>query len=326
MPVYNGLPFLSASIESILRQSFTDFEFIILDDGSTDGSAEVLRDWARKDPRIHLLATKRKSGLSGSSNLLAARAQAPLVARMDADDIAHPDRLRRQWKLIQGDAAIVLVGTLSDGIDSNGKQVRPRDRWRLLRRSPFPPFPHGSVMFRRSVFEDVGGYSEHCIGWEEQELFIRMSRKGRIVVVPDVLYSYRYHVDSATVEFSPEDAGRIAELRNRCVAEIRAGRDYQELLNEPSNGRISQRAALAAFYMHAAMRLWAGTSPKVVSSLLASTNTAWNPERVLLLLWAAWAAESPASLRILMRSFIRTRDFLAGFRIKDGRPYEWRFE
>jgi hypothetical protein len=115
-------------------------------------------------------------------------------------------------------------------------------------------------------------------------------------------------------------------VRNRCVAEVRAGRDYQELLNEPSNGRISQRAALAAFYMHAAMRLWAGTSPKVVSSLLASTNTAWNPERVLLLLWAAWAAESPASLRILMRSFIRTRDFLAGFRIKDGRPYEWRFE
>jgi len=326
MPVYNGLPFLSASIESILRQSFTDFELIILDDGSTDGSAEVLRQWAQKDPRIHLVATNRKSGLSHSSNLLAAKAQAPLVARMDADDIAHPDRLRRQWELIQGDSAIVLVGTLSDGIDSNGNQVRPRDRWRLLRRSPFPPFPHGSVMFRRSVFEDVGGYSEQCIGWEEHELFIRMSRKGRIVVVPDALYSYRYHVDSATVEFSPDKAGQIAELRNRCIAEFRAGRDYQALLSGPSSGRISQRAAMAALYMHAAMRLWAGNSPKVLASVLANPDAVWNPERVLLLLWGAWAAPTPASLRTLMRSIIRTRDFLAGFRIKDGKPYEWRFE
>ena len=325
MPVYNGLPFLSASIESILHQSFEDFELIILDDGSTDGSAEVLRQWARKDPRIHLLATNRKSGLSRSSNLLASKAQAPLVARMDADDIAHPDRLRRQWELIEGNSAVVLVGTLSDGIDSDGKLVRPRDRWRLIRRSPFPPFPHGSVMFRRSVFEDVGGYSEQCIGWEEHELFIRMSRKGRIVVVPDVLYSYRYHVDSATIEFSPYEAGHIAELRSRCIAELRAGRDYQALLYGPPAGRISQQAAMAALYMHAAMHLWAGNSPKVLASVLASPPV-WNPEQVLLLLWGAWAATSPASLRTLMRSIIRIRDFLAGFRIKDGSLYEWRFE
>jgi glycosyltransferase involved in cell wall biosynthesis len=326
MPVHNGLPFLSASIESILRQSFTDFELIILDDGSTDGSAEVLRHWARKDPRIHLLATNRKSGLSHSSNLLASRAQAPLVARMDADDIAHPDRLRRQWELIEGNSEIVLVGTLSDGIDSNGKQVRPRDRWRLLRRSPFPPFPHGSVMFRRCVFEEVGGYGEQCIGWEEHELFLRMSQKGRIVVVPDVLYSYRYHVDSATLQFSPDEAGQIAELRNSCIEELRAGRDYQALLNRPRSQRISARAATAALYMNAALHLWAGDSRTIFASVLANPARVWNWERVLLLLWGAWATTSPGTLRGLMRSTIRVRDFLAGFRIKDGRSYEWRFE
>src|SRR5260370_19416715 len=114
MPVYNRLPVLSASIESILRQSFTDFELLILDDGSTDGSAEGQRQWARKDPRIHLLATNRKSGLSRSSNLLASKAQAPLVARMDADDIAHPDRLRRQCYLIEGNSAMSLVWTLNN--------------------------------------------------------------------------------------------------------------------------------------------------------------------------------------------------------------------
>jgi glycosyltransferase involved in cell wall biosynthesis len=326
MPVHNGLPFLSESVESILRQSFTDFELIILDDGSTDGSAKVLRDWARKDPRIHLLATNRRSGLSHSSNLLVSKAQAPLVARMDADDIAHPNRLWRQWELIEGNSAIVLVGTLSDGIDSNGKQVRPRDRWRLLRRSPFPPFPHGSVMFRRSIFEEVGGYSEQSVGWEEHELFLRMSQKGQIMVVPDVLYSYRYHVDSSTLEFSPNEAGQIAELRSRCIAELRAGRDYQELLNGPPSRRTSQRATMAALYMHAAMHLWAGDSPKVVAPVLASPGAVWNPERVLLLLWGVWAATSPGSLGTLMRSIIRGRDLLAGFRINDGRPYEWHFK
>jgi glycosyltransferase involved in cell wall biosynthesis len=326
MPVHNGLPYLSASIESILCQSFTDFELIILNDGSTDGSAEVLRHWALKDPRIQLLATDRKSGLSGSSNLLASKARAPLVARMDADDISHPDRLRRQWEVLEGNSAIVLVGTLSDGIDSDGNHVRPRDRWRLLRRSPYPPFPHGSVMFRRSIFEEVGGYSEQCIGWEEHELFIRMSRKGRIVVIPDVLYSYRYHVDSTTIEFSHDEAGHIAELRSRCIAEFRSGRDYQALLNGPPNRRISQRAALAALYTPAAMHLWAGHSPKLLASVVASPDSLWNPKRVLLLVWGAWAASNPASLRTVMRAIIRTRDFMAGFEIKDGIPYEWRFE
>ena len=326
MPVHNGLRFLSASIESIVRQTFTDFELIILDDGSTDGSAEVLRLWARKDPRIHLLATNGKSGLSRSSNLLVSRAQSPLVARMDADDIAHPDRLRRQWELIEGNSAIVLVGTLSVGIDSNGKQVRPRDRWRLLRRSPFPPFPHGSVMFRRSVFEEVGGYSEQSVGWEEHELFLRMSRKGQIVVVPDVLYSYRYHVDNATLEFSPDEAGQIAEVRSRCIAELRAGRDYQQLLYGPPNRRVSQRAATAALYLHAAMRLWAGHSPKMLASILAGPEHIWNSQRMLLLLWGAWAATSPGSLRAVMRSIIRVRDLLAGFRIDDAQSYEWHFK
>ena len=326
MPVHNGSRFLSASIESIVSQSFTDFELIILDDGSTDGSAEILRFWARKDPRIQLLATNGKSGLSRSSNLLVSHAHSPLVARMDADDIAHPDRLQRQWELIEGNSGIVLVGTLSNGIDSSGRQVRPRDRWRLLRRSPFPPFPHGSVMFRRSVFEEVGGYSERSVGWEEHELFLRMSRKGQIVVVPDVLYSYRYHVDSATLEFSRAEARQIAELRSRCIAELRAGRDYQQLLDGPLQGRVSQRSATAALYTNAAMRLWAGHSPKMLVSILAGPERVWNLQRMLLLLWAAWAATSPGSLRALMRLIIRVRDLLAGFRIDDAQSCEWHFK
>src|ERR1051325_5994192 len=87
MPVYNALPFLDDSISSILRQTLSDFEFVILDDASTDNSVERLREWAARDKRIRLHESKQRLGLSGSSNAVLAEARASIVARMDADDI-----------------------------------------------------------------------------------------------------------------------------------------------------------------------------------------------------------------------------------------------
>src|SRR6266480_3796020 len=160
MPVHNALPFLDQSIRSILEQTLRDFEFVILDDASTDGSVELLREWSLRDKRINLHESKKRLGLSGSSNAVISKARAPIVARMDADDIAHPDRLRRQWNIIEGRPDVAVIGTLCNGIDASGRVVRPRDRWRLVRRSVYIPFPHGSAMFRREVFDQVGGYNE----------------------------------------------------------------------------------------------------------------------------------------------------------------------
>lgn len=157
MPVHNALPFLDESINSILEQTLSDFEFVILDDASTDGSVELLRQWSLRDKRIHLYESKKQLGVSRSSNAVVAKARAPIVARMDADDIAHPDRLRRQWNIIQGRPDVAVIGSLCNGIDASGREVRPRDRWRLVRRSVYIPFPHGSVMFRREIFDQVGG-------------------------------------------------------------------------------------------------------------------------------------------------------------------------
>src|SRR6266576_1910054 len=140
MPVHNALPFLDQSIRSILEQTLTDFEFVILDDASVDGSVELLREWSLRDKRIHLYESKKRLGLSGSSNAVVAKARASIVARMDADDIAHPDRLRRQWNIIEGRPDVVVIGALCQGIDAGGRQVRPRDRWRLVRRSSHIPF------------------------------------------------------------------------------------------------------------------------------------------------------------------------------------------
>ena len=299
MPAHNALPFLDESIKSILEQSLSDFEFVILDDASTDGSLARLREWAQRDPRISLHENKTRLGLAGSSNSVVSMARAPIIARMDADDISHPDRLKKQWDIIASRPDVAVIGTLCNGIDASGREVRPRDRWRLVRRSNYIPFPHGSAMFRREVFDQIGGYDETSLRGEDQDLFSRMAARGRVLTLPDVLYSYRYHSSNATL-FNG----------TRAVGE-----------NHSQNGN-----ALAAFYMLGAMRLWAGDPPMLLQPMLEKKSLHWNHKTLMILISAIWGHISPPTLRAFLRSSIRTRDLLASVRVKDGRPYEWRSE
>lgn len=299
MPVHNGRPFIDESIQSILDQTFSDFEFVILDDASTDGSSACLREWALKDTRIRLSSSREKLGLSGSSNAVVQESRAPLIARMDADDVSHPDRLKRQLAILQHHPEVAAVGTLCDGIDARGCVIRPRDRWRIVRRSRYIPFPHGSVMFRREAFEAVGGYREEFSGGEDQDLFSRMTAKGSVVTLPDTLYHYRYHSDNTTILSSNEN------LRQ----------------NGSQNGDH-----LAAYYMLGAMRLWSGHPPNIFPSLLAKKAITWDTRTLVTFASAYWGSVNPASLRFFLRSLIHARDLLASVRVKDGRSYEWRSE
>lgn len=203
MPVRNAAPFLDASIGSILGQTMREFELVILDDASGDDSTQILERWARRDSRIRLHRSDIHLGVVGASNRVVELSHAPLVARMDADDIAHRERLARQLAVLSSHPDVVLAGTMCDGIDARGRRMRPRDGWRIVRRSSAAPFPHGSIMFRRSAFDAVGGYREEHKGTEDHDLFHRLVHHGGIVVLPEVLYHYRYHAASASAPAMP---------------------------------------------------------------------------------------------------------------------------
>jgi len=288
MPVHNARRFLDEAIRSIITQTFADFELVILDDSSTDGSLEVSREWAKRDDRISLFENKDRLGHSATSNLAVSRARADYVARMDADDISHPERLFREWKVLSQSAGIVLAGTLADGIDADGKQVRPRDRWRIVRRSKFAPFAHGSIMFRKRTFAAVSGYAGTPMRVGDQDLYHRMAQHGHIVTLPEVLYHYRYHLDNSTLQKVPA---------------------------AKENGAPND-----ALYVEGAMRLWAGHTPDIQDAY------PWKSGGVKAAVLARWGNASPSSLRTVMRCGVSVRDRVAGIWIKDGKTYDWRRE
>jgi glycosyltransferase involved in cell wall biosynthesis len=294
MPVHNTRRFIDQAILSILSQTFTDFEFIILNDSSTDESGEIARAWARQDDRIRVIENENHLGHSATSNLAVSLARSNYVARMDADDVSHPERLSREWQILSQSADIVLAGSLADGIDAEGKQVRPRDRWRIIRRSRFAPFAHGSILFRKQAFDAVGGYKGSAKRVGDQDLYHRMAKKGRTVTLPEVLYHYRYHLENSTLQ-RPSTS------------------------SEPGNGVLSTDS----LYAEGAMRLWAGQSPGIREKLRAE-DFGWNAEGLRTGVLASWGNVSPASLRVFMRSGVWLRDRFAGIWIKDGRAYDWR--
>jgi glycosyltransferase involved in cell wall biosynthesis len=299
MPVHNAAPFLNESVRSILHQTISNFEFVILDDASSDESPELLRRWAQRDSRVRVYRTEQRLGLAGSSNLVVSKAAAPIIARMDADDISHPERLATQLEVLRTYHDVVAVGTLFDGIDTIGRVIRPRDRWRLLHSSQYIPFPHGSAMFRKLAFDAVGGYQEFMVG-EDQDFFLKLTRIGRVVTVPAALYHFRYHSTNTTL-FTKTSA--IDDVKEK----------------SPGHGD-----ELATLYLRGAMRLWSGQSPRVLPELISGKVLNWDFRSALILAWALFGTASPSALRFSMRLLLRTRDALSTFEMRDGTPYEWR--
>lgn len=200
MSVWNGERFLDAAVESILGQTFDDFEFLIIDDGSTDRSREILAAYAEQDKRLRVI-TRENRGLVASLNQLIEEAGAALIARMDADDISHPERLARQVAFLEANPDHGVVGTCCDDIDESGAPAPGSWPSHPLTHEAFleniatggPLLAHPSVMFRRDVVAGVGGYHSafrHC---EDFDLWLRLADRTRIANLPDRLLRYRHY-------------------------------------------------------------------------------------------------------------------------------------
>jgi glycosyltransferase involved in cell wall biosynthesis len=323
MPTRNALPYLDAAIESILGQTFGDFEFLIRDDGSTDGTTEALRDWARRDSRIRLHEGPQL-GLAGSSNWVVREARAPIVARMDADDVARSDRLERQMALFRQAPDLVLAGALWTTIDGDDRVVRGPDFWRVFRRSCFAPFAHATIMFRRDAFAAAGGYRAVCEYWEDLEFALRMGRVGRIAVIADDLLLHRESRSSSRlVRAKEERIENAVEQMYRCLAAVAEGRSYDPLLASAAGRQPPARVRPMALVSINSNRIWAGDRPRMVGRVLRRARVGVNLRDFSALGWAALAALSPTALRGALRAIGAARNLLARRKVVRGGVYSW---
>jgi glycosyltransferase involved in cell wall biosynthesis len=326
MPVRNAMPFLDEAVASILAQTHGHFELVIGDDGSTDGSGERLREWARRDSRIRVIRNGgRRLGPSGSANWVARESFHPLIARMDADDISAPDRLRQEILAFRSDPGAVLVGSLYECIDVNGRRVGRRDRSVLRDSRCVFPVAHGSMMFRRDAFERVGGYRSQCDYWEDVDFFLRMGREGRVLILPEPHYRYRYSPTSSRHVSDEAVVARALDLCVRSVDAHRDGRDYEALLDEEARSPPRNKVAPSVLAQVTLLRLWRGDARSIFSSW-ARRHASFRPDRrsALIFIFASWAWISPGSLR----TFLKIRSIVADWRarhvVADGLVHTWR--
>jgi glycosyltransferase involved in cell wall biosynthesis len=189
MGVRNGAPQVRDAVESVLAQTAADLELIVVDDDSTDATPGILTSF--RDPRLRL-ERRARGGLTSALNAALRLARAPLVARLDADDAALPERLERQLAYLRAHPEVGLLGTAAREVDSSGREVaivRPPTsdveiRRALIRRNPFV---HSSVVMRRAVVEQVGGYDEAFAVAQDYDLWMRMSVVTRMANLADPL-------------------------------------------------------------------------------------------------------------------------------------------
>jgi len=247
--VYDGERYLPEALASILRQTFENFEWIIVDDGSTDGTPDLLH--AIPDPRVRLFR-QRNAGVAAGLNRALAEVRAPLVARMDADDVSHPERLARQVDFLRARPALAACGTAFRQIDEGGRvqgifAVVPVSEILgdlLLAENPFQ---HGSMMVRAAVYRRFGGYRPTAS--EDYELWTRVIRAHSMGNINEVLYDWRWHPKAVTKRTVPRMVASALETRARFVhgAPDPVDAARVDALTNPRTSMAAMAAARAAW-------------------------------------------------------------------------------
>ena len=226
MPVYNAEPYLAGAIRSILGQTWEDFEFIIIDNGSTDSSPQTIQSFT--DSRIRVVTNRVNIAPPPALNQGLRLAEGKYVARMDADDVSLPDRLAMQLRFMEAHPSCAAVGTQAVHIDEAGRKlytpwyptIMDAIRWRLLFTSPLG---HSSVMMRREAVLCVDGYNETLRHAADYDLWFRLLARGyQITNLREILAQIRVHKgsDGMTARQSPELLEEMVDVSEAHIREL----------------------------------------------------------------------------------------------------------
>lgn len=270
MPVYNTEAYLAPAIDSILNQTFGDFEFIILDDGSTDRSPEIVREFAARDSRIRFVPAAHQGYVALLRQGLAL-CRGEFIARMDSDDISMPQRFERQIEFLRAHLDVVVVGSRIVLIDPYGSRFEKPQHYlehdqieaELLAGVGWA-IVHPAAMMRRDAVNKLGGYRQDLCVSEDLDLFLRLAEIGKLANLPEVLLQYRQHLTSVNfTRYKEQKAVKrqiVAEAYRRRGMTMPAEWRFQErrLLPHPEQHRRWGWAALQNGNIHVARKhAWA---------------------------------------------------------------------
>ena len=261
LPVRDGAAFLEQALESVLSQTLCELELIVVDDGSTDRTPEILARAAVRDRRVRVLPG-RSGGVVPALNEGCAAAAAPFIARLDADDVALPERLDQQVAVLDGHPEVGLVGGAYFAIDVRGGRratfrLPAHDAALRARLAKYNVFAHPAVAFRRDAFEQAGGY--RLAEAEDYDLWLRISEHWQLAAVPEPVLEYRYHHGQVSLVRAHDQA--LATLAARRAAEFRrAGSD--DPLDNVTHATPEVLAAL-------------GFSPEAMARAVAENDVRW---------------------------------------------------
>jgi glycosyltransferase involved in cell wall biosynthesis len=215
--VYNGERFLRPAIESVLAQTRGDFEFLIVDDGSTDGTPYILDEYARQDARIRVHRISH-AGRSAAANFGCRQARAGFIARLDADDLALPNRLEDQLRFLRRNDGVALLGGSSLLINERGEvfaedRVPTSDSDLRQELELWCPFYHSAVVFRKRAVEEVGGYRVGLEQAEDYDLFRRIAERYSVASVAEFVAKCRYSPRQASAAYVEAQAVALVAVR-----------------------------------------------------------------------------------------------------------------
>ena len=278
MSVYNEEKYLPEAIESILNQTFEDFEFIIVNDGSTDRSLEIIQSY--DDDRI-VLINQENTGLAKALNNGIAISKSDFIARIDADDIAMPERLEKQLAFLSNSPSYIIIGSNAAIIDKDGHFVCDSHLFvtdeEMKGMLPNTPFIHPSVMFKKKSFYEAGKYPEYMINFAEDVVLInRMAKLGKFANISENLIQYRI-VPTANSPRDKKISKRLKKILSKAIKHNKISDKNFSYLKTITSNRNSKEM-LANYHLFLAKKyLWNNYQPKLArSNLIKSLNNNFN--------------------------------------------------